>query len=97
MKPFDHGHREYHKAVLVGLEVAKQGVGNIPDYGRLLLDVDATSTILSLLTATSPLFSVILYSLYHFDIFGNVDTTIEIPFSSIMDWQIMRDYKLSSK
>ena len=36
-----HRHREDHKAVLVGLKVAKQGVGNIPDDCGLLLYIDA--------------------------------------------------------
>lgn len=41
MEPFHHRHREDYKAVLVGLEIAKEGVGDVPDNRGLLLDVDS--------------------------------------------------------
>lgn len=41
VEPLHHRHGEDHQAVFMGLEVAEQGVGDVPDDGGLLLDVHA--------------------------------------------------------
>ena len=41
VEPLHHCHGENHKAILVGLEIAKESVGDVPDHGGLLLDVDS--------------------------------------------------------
>ena len=41
MEPLHHRHGEDYKAVLVGFEVAKEGVGDVPDNRGLFLDVDS--------------------------------------------------------
>ena len=41
MEPLHHRHGEDYKAVLVGFEVAKEGVGDVSDHSGLFLNVDA--------------------------------------------------------
>ena len=40
VEPLHHRHGEDHQAVLMGLEVAKQGVGDVPDNRSLFADID---------------------------------------------------------
>ena len=40
MESLYHRHREDHEAVLVGLKIAKEGVGDVPDHSGFFLNVD---------------------------------------------------------